>query len=117
MAINADGSVALCCAVFDNKYNIADNFLEISHADLQKLKYSHPLCEECMRHGVYPGDDHEANAELNAIAEENVSTFINSTNSNNLSGTLSTTNHNLDNNVEIMDHHQLVKFWEGIATS
>ena len=106
MAINADGSVALCCAVFDNKYNIADNFLEISHADLQKLKYSHPLCEECMRHGVYPGDDHEANAELNAIAEENVSTFINSTNSNNLSGTLSTTNHNLDNNVEIMDHHQ-----------
>jgi GT2 family glycosyltransferase/tetratricopeptide (TPR) repeat protein/MoaA/NifB/PqqE/SkfB family radical SAM enzyme len=106
MAINADGSVALCCAVFDTKYNIADNFLEISHADLQKLKYLHPLCEECMRHGIYPGDDHEANAELDVIAEENVSTFINSANSNNLSGTLSTTNHNLDNNVEIMDHHQ-----------
>ena len=47
-AINHDGSVALCCTVYDPAYTIAHNFLEHSHDELQGLKLAHPLCATCM---------------------------------------------------------------------
>lgn len=52
-AINSDGSVALCCAVYDRRHNIAPDFLAAGFAKLQELKYSHPLCGRCMAHGVH----------------------------------------------------------------
>ncbi len=46
--INHDGSVALCCGVYDPVYNIANSFLEVNFNDLQTLKYSNAYCAECM---------------------------------------------------------------------
>jgi MoaA/NifB/PqqE/SkfB family radical SAM enzyme len=75
MVINADGSVSLCCAVYDSKYNISANFLETAHQELQKRKYSNPACASCMKHGihmtyVYGGD--KGIHELNEIGEKNL---------------------------------------------
>jgi MoaA/NifB/PqqE/SkfB family radical SAM enzyme len=53
MSINADGTVALCCAVFDKKNNIADSFLDVSYEELQQRKYTHPTCEKCMSHELH----------------------------------------------------------------
>jgi hypothetical protein len=70
--INADGSVGLCCAVYDPKYNISKSFLETDHKKLQELKYRHRLCKRCMNHGYHRtaicSDVHK----WNKIASENV---------------------------------------------
>ena len=47
-AINFDGSVALCCATYNNEQLIASNYLEAARADLQQKKYSHPFCDTCI---------------------------------------------------------------------
>jgi len=52
MAINFDGSVALCCTVYEQQNDIAKNFLDKSHKELQKNKYEHPLCQKCLKIGV-----------------------------------------------------------------
>jgi MoaA/NifB/PqqE/SkfB family radical SAM enzyme len=52
-AINWDGSVALCCGVYDFDNNIAPSFLDTSHEELQKRKYEHPFCDKCMKHGLH----------------------------------------------------------------
>ncbi len=52
-AINADGSVALCCATFEQQNNIAPNFLDLSHEELQKRKYENPLCSKCMSKSLH----------------------------------------------------------------
>jgi hypothetical protein len=75
MAISADGSVPLCCAVYDRKYNISESFLDNSHEELQKKKYSNPACATCMKHGIhmtyiYGGD--KGYPELNEIGEKNI---------------------------------------------
>ncbi|MCD4813427.1 radical SAM protein [bacterium] len=67
-AINSDGSVALCCAVYDKKYDLAGSFLDQSHQTLQQQKYSHPFCQRCMAacgdlYYLYTGKE-----ELDAIA-------------------------------------------------
>ncbi len=51
-AINADGTVSLCCGVYDQKNNIAENFLDISHEELQARKYSHPFCQACQKQSL-----------------------------------------------------------------
>ncbi len=51
--INSDGSVALCCGVYDRKANIAPHFLDVSFEELQTAKYKHPLCGRCMSHGIH----------------------------------------------------------------
>ena len=52
-AINYDGSVALCCGIYDqSKYKIADNFLDIDHDELQNCKYEHDYCSRCFQVGV-----------------------------------------------------------------
>ncbi len=54
MAINYDGTVALCCNVFDYRHNIAPDFLTTEHRHLQDLKAQHTLCGRCTAAG-YPG--------------------------------------------------------------
>lgn len=51
MVINHDGSVPLCCAVYDPVYAIAPSFLDVSHEELQARKYRHDLCTTCMDAG------------------------------------------------------------------
>jgi hypothetical protein len=46
--INHDGTVQLCCAVYDPKYTISDSFLDNTQDELQVLKYAHPFCKGCM---------------------------------------------------------------------
>jgi len=47
-AINWDGSVALCCGVYDTKkYAIAESFLDVDWDVLQRRKYEHPFCKKC----------------------------------------------------------------------
>jgi len=51
--INFNGTVPLCCNVFDKANYVADNFLDISHEDLQKTKEAHPMCGPCMENGIH----------------------------------------------------------------
>jgi MoaA/NifB/PqqE/SkfB family radical SAM enzyme len=52
-AINHDGSVALCCAVYDEVNNISPSFLQTSAQELQHLKYAHKLCKTCMSYNLH----------------------------------------------------------------
>jgi MoaA/NifB/PqqE/SkfB family radical SAM enzyme len=52
--IDPDGSVPLCCGVYNKDDDIADNFLAKTPEELQALKYAHPLCKKCMANGI-PG--------------------------------------------------------------
>ena len=52
-AINWDGSVALCCGVYDDGLNIAPDFLRYDHKELQRLKMNHRFCGQCMSHGLH----------------------------------------------------------------
>lgn len=51
MAINFDGSVGVCCNVFDYANNVAADFLAVDHATLQARKQTHALCGPCMAAG------------------------------------------------------------------
>jgi MoaA/NifB/PqqE/SkfB family radical SAM enzyme len=53
IVINYDGSVALCCGVYDPTHNIAKDFLKISRSDIFENKYTNKLCEECMSMGIH----------------------------------------------------------------
>jgi len=51
--INCDGSVSLCCTAYDSDYIIADSFVDTPQAELQKRKYQHSACGECMHNGLH----------------------------------------------------------------
>jgi len=53
MSINCDGSVSLCCTVFDKKYAISESYLDVSLAELQARKYRHETCKACMSKGLH----------------------------------------------------------------
>lgn len=53
IGINSDGSVPLCCGVYDSAFNIADNFLSTPHAMIQRRKTSHQFCRACMEYGLH----------------------------------------------------------------
>jgi hypothetical protein len=50
--INYDGSVALCCATYEQDKIIARNFLDVGHDELQRRKYAHSFCATCMCHNL-----------------------------------------------------------------
>jgi pyruvate-formate lyase-activating enzyme len=50
--INHDGSVALCCSVYDKPNMLGLNFTETPHAALEEAKYRHPFCGTCMKQGL-----------------------------------------------------------------
>jgi len=54
-AISLDfrGNLTLCCGVFDARQFTVGNFLELSLAEIQKMRQNHPLCEICMRQGAH----------------------------------------------------------------
>lgn len=56
--INYDGSVSLCCAVYEPDKIVAKNFLDTDEGSLKRAKYSHSFCETCMSrsmHMMYTG--------------------------------------------------------------
>ena len=52
-AINHDGSVALCCTVYDEANNISPSFLQTPKQVLQRMKYTHALCQTCMSYNLH----------------------------------------------------------------
>lgn len=70
MALNYDGSVALCCNVFDYAHNIADDFLSVSHEELQARKAAHALCTRCLRAGFPRSCGLDAHPEIQGISSQ-----------------------------------------------
>ncbi|MCF6262580.1 MAG: hypothetical protein L3J24_03200 [Xanthomonadales bacterium] len=50
--INHDGSVALCCSVYNPENQLGVNFLDQSFNAIEKLKYQHSFCTSCYQHGL-----------------------------------------------------------------
>lgn len=50
--INHDGSVALCCSVYDKPNMLGLDFLHTPHAEIEAARYRHPFCATCMKHGL-----------------------------------------------------------------
>jgi hypothetical protein len=50
--INFDGSVPLCCGVYDPAFTVAGSFLNYSKAELQAKKYQHELCAVCFDYDI-----------------------------------------------------------------
>jgi MoaA/NifB/PqqE/SkfB family radical SAM enzyme len=68
MALNFDGSVAVCCNVFDYAHNVDDDFLAVSHEELQARKARHSLCGPCMQAGYPRSCGLDAHPEIVKIA-------------------------------------------------
>jgi MoaA/NifB/PqqE/SkfB family radical SAM enzyme len=51
--INHDGSVALCCAVYDPVYFVASDFRSVPDRELQQRRRDAPTCTKCMGHGFH----------------------------------------------------------------
>ncbi|MCK5877142.1 MAG: radical SAM protein [Candidatus Marithrix sp.] len=73
--INFDGSMAICCAVYDYKHNITNNFLEVPHAELEERKRNHNLCKKCMAKGLHALATYTARDELNKLINERLQKF------------------------------------------
>lgn len=52
MTINHDGTVALCCGVYDPENMLGVKFTDLSHQELQALKYEHDFCRTCYTHSL-----------------------------------------------------------------
>lgn len=50
--IDVDGSVKLCCSVFEKRWNVADSYFDQPLAEIQARRLSSPLCAACMSHGI-----------------------------------------------------------------
>ena len=77
--INQDGSVHLCCATFEEKNLIADDFTKVSAQELQAIKEKHPTCDRCISESIHPWMFYAAHEELsaygNSVLEELGSPF------------------------------------------
>ena len=72
-AINVDGSVALCCAVYDaERFKLAESFLDHTHEELQAMKYAHPYCGPCMAHGYHDIAKYKSRDKWSAIAAHRI---------------------------------------------
>lgn len=51
--IRVDGSVGLCCAVYNTNLKVVDNFLDLSHNQIHELRKKNDYCGTCMKHGLH----------------------------------------------------------------
>ncbi|MDM8568421.1 hypothetical protein QUF50_02680 [Thiotrichales bacterium HSG1] len=73
--INFDGSMATCCAVYDYEYNITNNFLKVSHTELEERKRNSSLCKRCMVQGLHALATYTARDELDKLINERLQKF------------------------------------------
>lgn len=52
-SINFDGTVSLCCSVYDEPNMLGVRFLDEPHEQIQARKYRHPLCKTCIDLGLH----------------------------------------------------------------
>jgi MoaA/NifB/PqqE/SkfB family radical SAM enzyme len=69
MAINADGSVDVCCAVFGERSVAVDSFLDADWREIAARKKRAAICLECMKDFVHLSVIYAGSDNLNAIAE------------------------------------------------
>jgi MoaA/NifB/PqqE/SkfB family radical SAM enzyme len=62
--INHDGTVALCCTVYEGQNMLGVSFLDEDFASLEARKYEHSFCDRCMASG-----SQYVPAELDVIAD------------------------------------------------
>ena len=51
--INHDGTVALCCTVYDAPNMLGVNYLDEDFATIETRKYNHPFCLTCIRNNLH----------------------------------------------------------------
>lgn len=51
-AIDADGSVALCCGTYSRHLRLHPSFVQASRQELEEAKYRSTFCKECMGSGL-----------------------------------------------------------------
>lgn len=52
VVIDVNGGVMQCCGVFDKKYNVADNYLDIDYTEIQSRRNKNPVCTACCNLGL-----------------------------------------------------------------
>lgn len=52
-SIRVDGSVGLCCGVYNNGFKVVDNFLDLPHEKIHELRKNNEYCGTCMDHGLH----------------------------------------------------------------
>lgn len=50
--INFDGTLALCCNVYESSQMLGAHFIDTPREEIETLKYQHPFCSTCMQHGL-----------------------------------------------------------------
>jgi hypothetical protein len=50
--INHDGTVALCCSVYEPENQLGVAFVDTPRAEIERRKYAHPTCVACQRLGL-----------------------------------------------------------------
>ena len=50
--INHDGTVALCCSVYEPENQLGLAFVDAPRALIEQRKYAHPTCASCQRLGL-----------------------------------------------------------------
>lgn len=50
--IDIDGSVKLCCSVFEKSWNVAESYLETSFSEIQRRRFASNLCKSCISRGI-----------------------------------------------------------------
>jgi MoaA/NifB/PqqE/SkfB family radical SAM enzyme len=51
--IRVDGSVGLCCAVYNTNLKVVNNFLDVPHEQIHSLRKNNEYCGTCMKHGLH----------------------------------------------------------------
>lgn len=71
-ALDVEGNVSLCCAVYNSDDRVVGNYLKESHSVLHDRKYAHSLCSTCMRHGLHVLATYGEAKTFDALALSNV---------------------------------------------
>jgi glycosyltransferase involved in cell wall biosynthesis/pyruvate-formate lyase-activating enzyme len=74
-AVNFDGSVTLCCGVWDDRYRIAEDFCAISHEELQRRKHAAPLCRICRKNALHMVGVYSMAEKIDEVANVNIARF------------------------------------------
>lgn len=53
VSMDFKADVQLCCAVYDSSKFTVGNYMELSLEEIQKLKYSHAMCDHCIATGLH----------------------------------------------------------------